>query len=245
MSQIVDFVINTADCKGFNGQFNYPIPAGLAIHADSAELVEVILPQTTYIVQTGVNDYFEWKVGAGATQSYQIPAAAYSVSSLLSILGTNTSLTFTYSTDTMKVTVSNASAFTLLFGSGPNAARTCATLLGFLAADTASATSVTGTNVANLFTLSLMLRVIEFGNAVYNSQGQRATYRVPMATSPGMVLRIDKNCTYEQKIMFSNTSSLTQLNFQLITNAGVPVQLNGSNYEIVLRFRRNHSAVLG
>jgi hypothetical protein len=234
----VDFAIDSKDCKSSNNFFTAAVPDNRSLTTNAVELLEVILPQTTYIVQAGVNDSFEWKIGAGAILQYTIPPAAYSISSLLNTLATGTSLTFTYSSDTFKVTVSNAAAFQLMFGTGALSSTSSCTLLGFTKANTASATSQTGSNVTQLYQpLSLMLRIQELGSTnVISTSGPGASFRVPVATTSGNVLRLDRNQTYDQVITLPSATVIRTVNFQLLTNTGTLVNLNGANFQLVLRF---------
>jgi hypothetical protein len=154
----IDFAVDTLDCKT-DGSSNYQINIPrMGLNLVSAELLEVILPQTSYIVRVGVNDKFDYKIGAGATTTFTVLPGCYTAQSLLFAIATGTSLTCAYSSDTFKMTITNGAAFTLLFGTGPNASTSVRALLGFDAADVTSVTSTTGANIANLYQpMSLLL----------------------------------------------------------------------------------------
>lgn len=241
----IDFAVDTVDCKSddsSNYQINIP---RMGLNIVSAELLEVILPQTSYIVRAGVNDKFDYQIAPAAPTSFTVPPGCYTAQSLLAVIAAGTTLTCTYSTDTFKVTISNGAAFTLLFDpAGPAGAKSVRALLGFDPINILSVTTTTGSNIANLYQpMSLLLRISELGlTNVLCSNGQTSTFRVPVATSGGTVLRLDRNSLYDQVIGFNNPITINQLNFSLNSNDGAVVNLNGANYQFVLRLRYSVAA---
>ncbi len=134
----------------------------MGLNITEAELLEVILPQTSYIVRAGVNDKFDYKIGACALITYTIPPGCYTVQSLLANIATGTTRTCTYSNDNFKVTISNAAAFSFMFATNVNSS--VRSLLGFDATDILGVVTTTGSNIANLYQpLSLLLRIYELG----------------------------------------------------------------------------------
>ncbi len=68
------------------------------------------------------------------------------------------------------------------------------------------------------------------------SSGQAGTFRLPMAASPGSVLRLDRNSTYDQTVELESPVAISKLNFSL-NNCGdvTVVNLNGATYQLVFR----------
>jgi hypothetical protein len=199
-------------------------------------------------VQTGVNDKLDYSTGGGLNppiQTIAIPAGAYSINTLITyISGQLSGLTITYNTAQFTVTFSNGSGFNVYFGTGPNAATSCAALLGFAKQDVGGVFA-TGTSVANVFQpLSLLLRVQGINSQnVLTSGGQSGTFRVPLAATSGQVLRLDRNMLYDQVIQLP-IASKNQFVFQLAYNNGAAVNLNGANFQIVLRVKNSTGQVL-
>jgi hypothetical protein len=243
-----DIAIDSADCTYQASWYAMTLPQNKMATFNSVELLEVILPNTLYIVQTGVNDKLDYSTGGGLNppiQTIAIPAGAYSINTLITyISGQLSGLTITYNTAQFTVTFTNGGGFNVYFGTGPNAATSCAALLGFAKQDVGGVFA-TGTSVANVFQpLSLLLRVQGINSQnVLTSGGQSGTFRVPLAATSGQVLRLDRNMLYDQVIQLP-IASKNQFVFQLAYNNGAAVNLNGANFQIVLRVKNSTGQVL-
>lgn len=207
----------------------------------SAELLELILPNTLYKVNSG-NNVLDW-THAG-TFSFTVPSAAYTASSLCATIQTGmnaadaNTYVVTFNADTMKVTVAGAAGFVLNFGTGPNVAVSIGPLLGFAVADTVSGTSVTAGNVIQLFApLSVYLRIAELGNHVFTSAGQGFAFRVPLTVESGAIMEVDSESHYVQKIDTLDSGvgkTLATMTCTLCFLDGTVCNLNGAGYEFVL-----------
>ena len=105
-----------------------------------------------WTIAAGFNDRIDFnrsgvKVATVAPGTYATGAAlATAVIAALEAADATPVWACTYSTSTFKFTVSSDIAFTLLWGTGANAATACRQELGFAASDTSSATSHAGAN---------------------------------------------------------------------------------------------------
>jgi hypothetical protein len=137
--------------------------------------------------------YLDFKEGAGpelsatvAIGSYSLEEAAVAAATALTAAG---SQTYTASVDrtTRKITVSAASAFTLLVSSGSHAGTSAYGVLGFSGADTSSATSHqgnagAGTSYATQFILQSYIPSTDYQQAADAVVNKAASGRVEVVT---------------------------------------------------------------
>lgn len=240
-ARTVHYVINPSSGSQTLVQLGMPMEV-----TKSVALQEVVLPNTIYKVNA-TNNRLDFTFGGA--QSITVPSAAYSASSLCAAIqalmeaAAPNTWAVTYNADTMKVTVAGAGAFTLDFGSGPNVAVSIGPLLGFAAANTAAALSVTATNVIQLFApVSLYLRLDKLGNHVWVTDqktgiAQGYSYRITCAVESGAIIEDDVNADYPQVIKLipgEERMVISQLQVTLCYANGTPVDLNGAGYEFVL-----------
>lgn len=232
MVQLTLFVSSGASTQV---SLNNAIPA-----SKSVELLEAIIPNTIYKIRTGVNNIIDFSVGASVFVA-TIPPGAYTFGSLMVAIvtamkaQTDNTWTATANSDTFKVTITGASNFILLFGSGTNKTTSMATFLGFTAADTASGTTATGTNALQLANpFSVYVRIQELGNNIYTSSGQNFTYRLPLVVESGSIAEIDVNSDYRQILPLNQQRIFQNFTVSLCYADGSAIDLNGSSYELVL-----------
>lgn len=192
----------------------------------------VHMPNALYNVVANSNDTVYTSLG-NAT----LTAGYYSSSTFATMLQTrlqvaNVNFTAAIHPDTKKVTITNTGAFTLNFATTIASA---AGLLGFLNANTASATSQTGTNTVNLiWSQSVSIHINKASSQIEtssNSYGSAGHILVPFTVAYGSY-EIVEHSRIEQWVTMDRTSNLS---IKLYDTQGNAASLNGAEWEMLLQ----------
>lgn len=202
----------------------------------SVELLSANIPNTIYKIQS-YNNILTW-TRSSTEYSITIPPGAYTIYSLLSNIQTQMNNTdannyvLTYSTTTLMVTFIGDSAFSLTFSNK----NTCWKELGFSNSNTSSNTTLTSNNAIQLYNpLSLYLLIQQFGGNNITSSGIQFSFKIPMTVNSSGILQFDSNNFYCQKIEFNGRFSFGQLQVLIIDSYGRNINLNNSEWEILLQ----------
>lgn len=200
-------------------------------------LKQVNIPNTIYNVRTGVNDIFRVTRG-GTPYIYTIAAGAYTITNLLSTIQTGinaldaNTYTLTYSTTTMKVTIAGAGAFIINW----SVTASCYYELGFTSSDSASGTSFTGTNVANVaLPYNIYLSIPQLGlTTITTFSNDRATFVIPVLENSGSVINYSSEGNFEQVLHFPSPITIHRLDIRLHMRGLTVVNLNGADWTMML-----------
>lgn len=223
---------NSGTSNSFNITLTEPI-----INPKSIKLSSILLPNTVYnISAANSNNLIKWTHVTNF--SYTIPDGAYTASALLSQIQTGmnaadaNNYALSYGTSTFKVTVTGTAAFTLNFSN----AGTCWKELGFTNADTASATSQTGSNTIALFIpYYFAIYIPSIGMDCINYGGERYTFLVPNNMNSGDYLLQTSGSYYQEYIYPYTSKTINQLNIDIRGNGpNNDYNLNGSEWFMIL-----------
>lgn len=179
-----------------------------------------------------------------------IPVGIWDAVSLATQVGTSmttassgyNTFTCTYSLTTKKFTISAGNNFSLLFSTGSNASTSMWEPLGFASSNglsgtnTTAATSTTGTQVSNLsLPLSLCILISNLTAPNVTSDGSMYSFYLPLSSSGGGIIEYFENSYFEQEIDIPmNFTQLDRLNILLVSANNTSVNLNGSEWEMIL-----------
>lgn len=192
-------------------------------------------PNALYNVVAGSNDTVYNSI-ANATLTpgyYSTSTFATMLQARLRAAEGNNNFQATVDPDTKKVTITNTGAFTLNFATTTASA---AKLLGFTNANTASATSQTGTNTINLiWASSIIIEVKECSYAI-DSTDDASAYRghlvVPFTVAYGSLERISHNDLYQALTFAKPVKTIT---VKMYDNEANSVSLNGAEWEMLIQ----------
>lgn len=231
------FTISSKDRSGglTTSSSNFTVNLPLTIKAKKLSLLELDLPNSIYNVDSTNNIL---PINDGTTNiNVVITPGAYSITNLVNQIQTqlNTSSTgfsVSYSSNTMQVTISRSSNFYLRFGS---VSGNISYLIGFSNSNTTSNTSFTGTNVIILNSpMSIYLRLNDFING-YTTNGLQYSFRQTICVNPGNIIIDEKINLKPYTLELENERSFQTMNISLFKSDGTPLNLNGSDFEIVLK----------
>lgn len=227
--------------SGNSSNCTIPLPTHWTkIHSVSLE--SFIVPNTSYNIRAGVNDYIPFR-RSSTNYAFQITPGSYTITSLLSAIQTGmnaadaNTYTCTYSAITMKATIAGSGAFILNFATGTNASTSCWRELGFSQADTSSTTSHTGSNVVSLekpSTLFINIPELRYPVSTSNSADYH-TFIVPLTENAGNLVFFSTTSQFDQRIAFSSPISFSELTFLLKDRSNVASSLNGGEWAMILK----------
>jgi hypothetical protein len=200
------------------------------------EPIEMEIPFTYYTTNAN-NNVLKFDVG-GTVYTATVSPASYVPNTFMTALqdAMNAAyfpagFTITYSGDTFKFTINNATAFKILY-----AGSTIARSIGIFA-DTAVGTSITtgminigGTK--NIFIKSVRLLKPKVNRPLFLNQPDNILYKLPVDGLPGDIL-IDKN-NHRNTIDYAILQTLETIDFQLVDEDGIQLDLNGQEWAISL-----------
>jgi hypothetical protein len=218
-----------------------PSFSGSAPFVSAIELLEIQLPNTLYKIRAGINDKIDFN--DGSVKVVTVTPGAYTSATLCSQLTTqlnavSSNFTVTFNPNTLLITIANSSNFSLLFSSGANAATSTASILGYNGVDLTGTNTYTAQNVLKLYDpFSLFLNIAEIGitNFTTSKNNIPYTFRIPLNVTSGGVVQFDKQSFYSQPLFFSSPIKFSSLTCTLCYRDGTSVNLNGSNFEFVLK----------
>jgi hypothetical protein len=214
-----------------------PIPIN---NITCVELLSVTLPNTIYKIQS-YNNTFYWSTDDGTNQfNIMIPYGAYTIYNLLLYIQNqmnstdpNNNYTLTYDSTTFKVTISSDNDFNMNFAL-PN---TCCKELGFNNTNTSFNTAITGSNAIQLYQpLSIFIVIKELGGNNFTTSKFQYTFKVPLTVLSSGIIEFDTNSFFKQVVNLNRTVNFNQFNIQLVDNQGRLIDLNGADWELVLKF---------
>ena len=207
---------------------NFTIPLPIPMRAKYISLLEVVLPNSIYNVDSSnqilpIND--------GTTNiNILINPGAYTITNLVSQLqnqlnSSSSGFTFTYSSTTLQLTISRTTNFSLRFGSVSN---NISYVLGFTSTDTNLSTTFTGTNVIALNSpMSIYIRINDFIDG-YTSSGLPYTFRQTVTmNNPGVIID-EKINLWPFTICLPMCQNIQHVQIVLYKANGSPLNLNGS-----------------
>ncbi len=71
---------------------------------------------------------------------------------------------------------------------------------------------------------------------MYTSSNLQYTFKIPVTVSSNGILEFDINNFYQQKIKFNGNRIINILTVKLVDNQGKIIELNGSEFEFMLKF---------
>jgi hypothetical protein len=210
------------------------------------KLVAALIPNTLYNIRTGVNDTITWYHAGVSNYSATITPGTYTIDSLITALTSamvaadSNNWTITYSTTSLKATITGSAAFNLTVTSTALSGG----VLGFTDFFT-SATSVTGANAINLLpALNLYVHIYELGLTLQSTQTkEQATFQIPIPSGPTSVIQYTAGSYYDQSITYQAPRKLDSLTVKLRLENGEAANLNGSEWNLTLQLRRESSSL--
>ena len=219
---------------------------------EQIELISFTSPPTYNVrgsTSSNQNNQLTFDEG-GADLTATVAAGAHSSSSLATALKTALdaastlpqTYTVTFSSTTFKYTISAAGAFTLQFSLNASLAR----MLGFAAEDTASATSHTGTNMADLTDgvrhLFITIDGIHSPVNSTNTTIPRAAFVVPLVTDTSTgAFNFHLSETNYKQCMSAHSAKVNAIYVALHQDNGKAPEFNGVNWSMVLRIQKRHT----
>lgn len=222
------------------GSHNFTIDLkSRSIDAGQYDLVFLSIQNTVYTVRNGINNkiYFNENstnktatVAAGYYTDSTLPAAIKSA--LDSASGGFATFTVTISGATKKTTITSTQNFSLTFGT--NTSASIARILGFNKIDTSAATSHTASNIINLSEpLSATIRINQAtAGGFYGTNGSWGQIIIPLDFAFGYFKTLT-NDSFRQTLVFNDKAS--KLEFEVKDLEGNPLDLNGSDFEMLIR----------
>lgn len=243
--------INSRDrTAGSNTQFRIYISDTIE-NVKSIELHHASIPHTIYLIRTGVNDTFDLVESGVGTATITLSEGSYTSSQMETELKTQldasslagATYTVSISTMTAKMTItSNGPQFDFDFNQVNDYA--LENYLGFDSGVNSSAIvgaveTLIAPYVIDLSPLTeLFVKFSNFTNIVRSSNGQPSCFVIPVNVNFGEYINYNQEQTF-QSIVFQSYQEmyLTNLDCELVDRYGKVVDLNGSDWSILLAFR--------
>jgi len=226
--------INSIDRdSGTSTSFHVPVKSPVP-YVQRVKLKEVLVPNTVYRIRAGVNDQVAWHHSTDF--AITVPPGCYTTTTLLStiqaamLLADANSYAWSYSADTLRVTVTGSAAFSLLWSTAHSMWRE----LGWNNSNTGSATSQTAPNVFSLYEpLILLIQVREIGQAGCTTAGIHYTFRLTFKSNSGEVIDWAEAQFYEQEVSVPGVN-IGELNVSLTYLDGSLVDLGAAEWHLDL-----------
>ena len=192
------------------------------------------IPVTWYNVKTGVNDTILFNEGAGnltatLTQgNYSISDLVTEIKTALDTAGLDT-YTVTYSSISMKITISSTGSFSLLFNTGSSEIYK---LIGFENIDTSSASSHVGSNVIDLALVKRIQIIIPELGVIGRSTDTNVeyTFLIDVDENRGNLVHFNDQGNFNQ-FQFGSYKTLSQLHVILRDQDNNILDLNGGDWK--------------
>lgn len=199
---------------------------------------EVVSAEVTYSFYTinSTNNQLVFSVG-GTPYTATVTPGNYNITDFMTALTAAMNaqfagFTMVYNRNIYKLTISNASAFQLVF-----AGSTLATSIG-LSANTAIATAVTPQNIINISgPKSLLIRSNRLTRPkiirpFLNQNQQNILYKIPITGGPGDIL-VEKN-VYSSPITYGIRQTVSDIDLQLVDENDQTIDLNGQTWSCTI-----------
>lgn len=223
---------------------NFLVNMNISIeYADYLQLLNVRIPNTFYNVNS-YNNQITFIDNLSVTHTITIPNGSYNINNLLTAIQTALNaasalvFTLTYNSTTFKLTISTTDNFQLLFGSGLNQLNY---LLGFSSIDLNGANSYTSDLCVSLSFNYIVIKIDEIGRTAYYSTNKRdeKTFIIPINEPSGSYVEYDHK-QYFYQCADTRGKVLSQLNISLFSPGGNPLNLNGSDWYMILEPKEEH-----
>lgn len=230
------FVLRSADrVSGNSGDFKLktenPIEPGLY------RLQNAIIPNTIYNITAGYNDKFYFREGASTYRTATMPEGFYTSSNIAAAVQTqmnavSSGYTVTLSTLTNRLTIANASSFTINSTSDGSLPNSCAPLLGFGTSASSSGTSITAGACINLaFPLSLLVEINQIATVrTMKNVPVYGTFLIPLKENSNDIVVFSNNADYESFLRID--SNTVNFDVKLRYLDGTLLSLNGADFEL-------------
>lgn len=198
-------------------------------HIKKVLLRRAVIPNTIYNINAN-NNTFSFTISA-TTYTGTITPGVYTATSLADAIQTAfnalfAGFTVAYSTSTLKITISHASAFTI-----NSRTANCYTELGFGTIGV-SATSQTGSKVVSLARpYYFFVNVAELSSHYMTVEEKKATWVIPKNVNSNGVVDYEPENPIE---IDCNNLTLKTLNIHLTDAEGVDIDLNGSEWMLII-----------
>ena len=204
-----------------------------------AEVISAEIPYSFYNINS-TNNVLKF-TAAATLYTVTFPSGNYGITNFATVLqalmnAQFAGFTITYDKTTYKLTFTNATAFSLNFP-----ANTMAPLIG-LTATSSTATSVTPQKIINisgpksLLIKSIRLTRPKITRPFLNQAQNDILYKVPINGGPGDIL-VEKN-VYTNLFRYGIRQTIDTMDFQLVDENDVQVDLNGQNWSCTVNVIR-------
>ena len=209
------------------------------VGAKSVSLQEATIPNTQYSINSS-NNLIYFTDGSGSWVGTITPGS-YNTITILTAIATamnavSSGYSATYNSSTFFITISNSGDFELTFGT--NTTDSAAYPLGFANANTTSATSQTSVNAVDFIgPLYFGIRIDQIPiNTRSSNEYDFYTFIVSnQALSDSSINYWSCNNDFDQTIDISGMIYISQFHVQLLTHDNTLVNLNGSDWNFMLR----------
>jgi hypothetical protein len=228
-----EFLVESRN-RNFGTATDFQIQLRRPLRAKEVALLQANIPNTVYNVSSSNNLI---RFNDGSARIATVAPGIYTAFSLKGAVetafvasGTSLTFTFTYVPSTLKVTIAATGPFSLSFLDTTNS---MANILGFEDSNTASAASHSGTKVVNLITPPLLLTLDFADTNVYCTSEFSGTFVIPVNAEGGYLMQFQQS-DFAQKTEVSQTD-IQNFRVRLTTTNNAPVDLNGSEWNFLLR----------
>lgn len=238
MKQTSLFLIHSKDrVTGTSSNYSLQLPQAIK-NVKAIELLSVSIPATIYNIDSENNKFYY--IDNGVDKVVTIPSASYSsttiiltLQSLMAAFGTNT-YTVTYNTSTYKIQITSNANFSLRFGSFRT--NSISSVLGFADVDTVLSLTVMATNALDLAEPDYyIIDVKEFFQMARTTKNDTGTFIIPCVNlTDGTSEIFNKNTGYNYCEIYQDCN-ITTLNVTIKTHNNKIVNLNGSNWFMILK----------
>jgi hypothetical protein len=209
------------------------------------QLCGVYMLNTFYTIITGYNDTFRFHDGT-ANRTSTLTAGIYTSATLITHINSTATtssgvITFnsTYSTTTLKSTLSATGNFSIdwTYNTGST---NLAKMLGYNSSSTFSgASTYTATSVINILPfpvvyISTSLASVGTTALTGLNNGVNFTFSLPVNGNSGDQIFCDSGI-YKQKFTLPRTETLQQITVKLYGEKGHPINLNGSDWHLLIK----------
>ncbi len=202
------------------------------------KLKKLSMFNTVYNVISGYNDKFDYLVGVTNYSVTMVPGF-YSISDFMTALvalinaqGHGLTFSYTYSTLTLKVTLSATGIFNIKWLTGTNTLTNIRSLIGFSNTDVSGLTTYTGSQIVNMLPYStIYLSINSLTPKSITSSGKPFTFYIDIGESEFATSILD---TPKQLIELTEQLSMNTWNLSLLYRDNRAVDLNGSEWSATL-----------
>lgn len=224
MATPLQFLIKSRDrTSGTSSSFTVTLPVAIS-GAFRAEYL--MIPNSIYTIVTGVNDTLITSLGTITLSPGFYSTTSIQVELDAKLKVANAGYAATYNTTTKKMTITNASAFTITIVGD---ATTCGRVLGYTA-NVASTTSATGDSLVDLYPIVLLvIKITEaYIQPLFRTDNLvKGAWIVPLTATQGNLMHLFSSELGSTVFNFTGTTTLTIL---IYDEQGQAISLNGLDW---------------